>query len=163
MGNNRIGHAIFANAGRESARVEAIKADDAAFLQPYVKIALRSVAGWMRNRRVDNDTPCAGIRCAIVRLDILVVDAGIADMREGECDDLAGIRGIGEDLLIAGHRRVEADFANGRTRGPKPKALQHHAIIRQNEQRRCAGFAPGGKSLLLRAHRLRSNSICIFR
>ena len=52
---------------------------------------------------------------------VLVVGADIADMREGEGDDLSGIRRIGEDLLIAGHRRVEADLADrdaGRARAP---------------------------------------------
>ena len=43
--------------------------------------------------------------------DILGVDAVVADFRIGHRDDLAAIAGIGEDLLVAGHRGVEADFA----------------------------------------------------
>jgi hypothetical protein len=46
------------------------------------------------------------------RLDILAVGADIADMREGEGDDLAGIGRVGQDFLIAGDRGVETDFAD---------------------------------------------------
>ena len=51
----------------------------------------------------------AGIRGG--RLDILVVGAHIADMRKREGDDLAGIGRIGQDLLVAGDRRVEDELA----------------------------------------------------
>ena len=51
-------------------------------------------------------------------LDVLVVDADIADVREGEGDDLPGVGGIGEDLLVAGHGGVEADLAD-RVRRPR--------------------------------------------
>ena len=44
-------------------------------------------------------------------LDVLGIDAVVADLRVGHRDDLAAVAGIGEDLLVAGHRRVEADFA----------------------------------------------------
>ncbi len=47
-------------------------------------------------------------------LDILVIDADIADMRKSEGDDLAGIGGIGEGFLIAGHAGIEADLADRR-------------------------------------------------
>jgi len=42
----------------------------------------------------------------------------IADMREGESDDLPGIGRVGEDLLVARHRGVEADLADGGAGGP---------------------------------------------
>jgi hypothetical protein len=37
----------------------------------------------------------------------------VADVRVGERDDLARVRGIGEDLLVARHRGVEDDLAAG--------------------------------------------------
>jgi len=43
------------------------------------------------------------------RLDVLEIGADVADVREGEADDLTGVGGIGHDLLIAGHAGVEAD------------------------------------------------------
>ncbi len=52
---------------------------------------------------------------------VLGVDAVIADLRVGHRDDLTTVTRIGEDLLVAGHRRVEAnfavDFAIGANRG----------------------------------------------
>jgi hypothetical protein len=65
-----------------------------------------------------------------VRLLVLAVDAGVADVRVRERDDLAAVGGIGEDLLVARHRRVEHHFAGGqparadgaaRKRGPVGK------------------------------------------
>ncbi len=42
----------------------------------------------------------------------------ITDMRKGEGNDLRRIRGIGQDLLVAGHRGVKADLADRRAAGP---------------------------------------------
>ena len=70
------------------------------------------------------------------RLDILVVGADIADMREGEGDELPGIGGIGEDLLIAGHRGIEADFADRLAFGAEPKTLQHGTVGKHEERGR---------------------------
>jgi hypothetical protein len=61
-------------------------------------------------------------------LDVLVIGADIADMRKGEGDDLAGIGGIGEDLLVAGQRRVEADFRDRFARGAEASALDDRAV-----------------------------------
>ncbi len=41
------------------------------------------------------------------------VDAVVADLRAGHGDDLAAVGGIGEDLLVAGHRGVEDHLAEG--------------------------------------------------
>ncbi len=49
--------------------------------------------------------------------DILFIDAGIADMRVSESDDLAAIAWIGEDFLVAGHGGIEYDFASRMTNG----------------------------------------------
>ena len=64
-------------------------------------------------------TPRAPCARRIHGLDVLVVDADIADMGKGEGDDLPGIGRIGEDFLIAGHRGIEADFAHRLTDGAK--------------------------------------------
>ena len=60
------------------------------------------------------------------RLDVLGVGADIADMREGEGDDLPGVGRVGQRFLIAGHAGVEADLADRRGRcwrvcAPKPR------------------------------------------
>jgi hypothetical protein len=58
--------------------------------------------------KIDADGAVAGGGRQV--FNVLVIGADIADMREGEGDDLAEIGGIGEDFLVAGQRRVEADF-----------------------------------------------------
>ncbi len=57
-------------------------------------------------------------------------------MRESEGDELPGIGWIGEDLFIAGHRGVEADFAHGMTFRAEAKAFQHGAIGEHEERGR---------------------------
>ena len=57
-------------------------------------------------------------------------------MREGEGDELPGIGGIGEDLLVAGHRGVEADLADGVALRAEAEALQHGAIGKHEERGR---------------------------
>ncbi len=85
--------------------------------------------------------------------DIFRIGADIADMREGEGDDLTGIGGIGHDLLIAGHRGVEADLAHRLALGAQASALQHGPIGKNDERggnRGCIicgrvwGFGRGG-------------------
>ena len=44
------------------------------------------------------------------RLDVLGIDAVIADVRIGQCDHLARVAGIGQDFLIAGHGGVKYHF-----------------------------------------------------
>ena len=73
----------------------------------------------------------------IVALVVFIVDANIADMREGEGDDLPGIAGIGQHFLIAAHRRVEAHFAHRCAHRAKAPAPSHRAIC-QHETTRCA-------------------------
>ncbi|MGY3440263.1 hypothetical protein ACVW17_000264 [Bradyrhizobium sp. USDA 4473] len=77
------------------------------------------------------------------RLDVFLVGTDIADVREGEGDDLAGIRRIGEDLLIAGHRGVEADLADGVAFGAETEAFQHGTIGEHKERGRFV-VRPGG-------------------
>ena len=79
------------------------------------------------------------------RLDVLGVGADIADMREGEGDDLAGIGGIGHDLLIAGHRGVEADLADRCARGADAPAPEHRAVG-ENQ----TAVAPSGRGVSAR-------------
>ena len=56
------------------------------------------------------------------RLGILRRHAVVADLRRRHGDDLSGVGRIGQDLLIAGHARVEHDLtasdATGASRGP---------------------------------------------
>src|SRR5258707_576114 len=70
----------------------------------------------------------------IHRFDVVLVGADIADVRKSEGDDLPRIGRIGEDLLVAGHRRVEADLAHRMAGGTEAETFKHRAI-REHEQR----------------------------
>src|SRR5262249_49142351 len=72
------------------------------------------------------------------RLDVLVIGADVADMREGEGDDLPGIRGVSQDLLVSGDRGVEADFTDRLPRRAKPSPPKNRPV-RQHQGRVAVG------------------------
>ena len=49
----------------------------------------------------------------LARLFVFAIGTGITDVGIGEGDDLTCVGGIGENLLIAGHRSVENHFTDG--------------------------------------------------
>ena len=57
--------------------------------------------------------PHARARREVRSLGVFRIGADVADVRKGERDDLTGITRIGQDFLITGHGRVEADLADG--------------------------------------------------
>ena len=72
-------------------------------------------------------------------LEVLDVGADIADMGKGEGDDLAGVGGVGQGLLVAGHAGVEADLAHRRGRGgmgAEAAAPEHRAVGQDERSRR---------------------------
>ncbi len=71
-----------------------------------------------------------------VRFRILGIHAHVADVRIRERDDLAGVRRIGEDLLVAGHRGVEHHFADGRSERADRPAVEHRPIGQSQHRRR---------------------------
>ena len=85
-----------------------------------------------------------------------------SDVREGEGDDLARIGGIGHDLLVAGHRGVEADFADRLAFRPESPAPDDCAVGEDQYARRilrrrrvhgvghCGGHSFGGLTMSLR-------------
>ena len=79
-------------------------------------------------------------------LDVLVVDADDADMGEGEGDDLGGVGRVGQDLLIAGHRGVEADLADRRAGRADAEAFDHVAV-REHEHAGRDARPPAGASV----------------
>jgi hypothetical protein len=143
MRNHGIGHAPGTDQRGQRASVDAGQPNDAARFQPLIEMARGAVVGGIGDGRAQDHAACAG-RCRHVhRLDVFLVGADIADVREGEGDDLPGIGGIGQNLLIAGHRGVEADFANGLSLGAEPKTFQHRTIGQHKERGRLV-VRPGG-------------------
>lgn len=87
------------------------------------------------------DDAAKRVRC--IRFDILRIRADVANMREREGDDLSGIGRICHHLLIAGHRGIEADFADSVSLGAKTAATQNCAVGKNQHARRCLGCAQG--------------------
>src|SRR5438105_3065177 len=56
-------------------------------------------------------------RLDAIRLKIVLVDPVVADEGIGQKDDLARIARVAENLLVAGHSRIENDLADGNSFG----------------------------------------------
>jgi hypothetical protein len=66
-------------------------------------------------------------------LDIFSIDAVAADVRVGEGDDLAAVARVGQDFLVAGHRRVEHHFTDCVTVGADGNAAKDRAVCECQE------------------------------
>ena len=99
-----------ADVARDGAGVDAADADDA--------VADERVVERLVGAPVGDDA--RGVAHDVARhpdaagLGVFVVHAGVADVRRGLQHDLAGVRGIGEGLLVAGHAGREDHLAEGR-------------------------------------------------
>ena len=104
--------ALLAYASRQSPRVHIGNRNDPLIGQVLLKRSLcapTAGAPW----RLPDDEP-GGPHAA--RLHVLEVDARVADLRIGQGNDLPGIGGIGKNLLVTGHRRIENHLADGHAR-----------------------------------------------
>jgi uncharacterized protein YqeY len=149
VGDDGVGHALVADERGQGPGVDARQADDATRLQPRVEMPRRAIVGRLGHLGGDDDAARPVGLVHVDRLDVLLVRADIADMREGEGDDLPGIGRIGEDFLIARHRRVEADLADGVSRRAEAEALQHGSVRQHQQRRRLANLPRGGFGLIL--------------
>jgi hypothetical protein len=142
MRDHRMRRAEVADARRQRARVDAGERDDPAPLQPVLEALGGAVAGRRGHVGAEDRAHRAGARGRRQVLDVLAVRPDIADVREGEGDDLPGIGRIGQDLLVARERGVEAHFADGASGRPEAAPLDHRAV-REHEQGRGFFRAPG--------------------
>ncbi len=124
----------FADDSRELSRIDAGDRDRFTLDQELLERMARAPAR-MQERQVADDE-ARGVDG--IGLEVLGRDAGIADVRVGQRDDLAGIGRVGQDLLVARHRGVEHDLAGrdaGRPDGNTPK---HRAVLEcEHCRRRC--------------------------
>src|SRR5439155_711799 len=65
--------------------------------------------------------------------DVFLVDPVVADHRIGHGHDLSAIRRIGEDLLVAGHGRVEDDLAGRFADGAERAAAEDPPVTEHEE------------------------------
>ena len=75
-------------------------------------------------------------------LGVLVVDAGVADVRGGHDDDLAVVGGVGQRLLVAGHAGGEDGLAEGLPHRAVGAAAEGAAVLQDEYGGR--GGRPGG-------------------
>ena len=131
-----IRHALAADQRRQRPGIDPRKADDAARLQPLIEMTRGAIIRRVGDGCAQDDT-ARPRRCRHVHgLDVFVVGADIADMRKSEGDELPGIRRIGENLLITGHRGIEADFADRIAFGAEAKAFQNGAVSQHQDRGR---------------------------
>src|SRR6185369_674667 len=72
----------------------------------------------------------------------------VADQRVSHRDDLAFVRGIGQDLPIPGHRGVKAHLAAGRNPSAKPATVEKSSVFqRENGLHFCSFFSSATNSL----------------
>ena len=76
-------------------------------LEPDVEMLRGSPVRWRTDIGTQHQAACR--RCR--RFQVFFVRADVADMREGESDDLPGIGRVGQNFLIPGNRGVKADLA----------------------------------------------------
>ena len=77
--------------------------------QIVVEMLLTSPVALAAGEIADDHAPAEGLR----RLVVGGVHAVVADVGVGEGDDLTGVAGVGDDLLVAREHRVEHDFTGG--------------------------------------------------
>ena len=100
--------AVVAQVAGQAAGVDATDADQAVIHQPVIEMARGAEVGGLGDIGPEHQPA----RRRLGRFQVLRVGADVADMGKGEGDDLAGVGGVRKDFLIAGHRCIEADFAD---------------------------------------------------
>ena len=137
-----VGGAAHADTLGQRTGIDTRNADAAPCAHPVIEIAGRAERGCRRDRLAHHTAE----RVRIGRFDIVLVGADIADVREGESDDLAGVGRIRNHLLIARHRGVETDFADGYAFGAKALAPDHRTISQNQYAGRAFGLGRRGRS-----------------
>ena len=105
---------LVAQVARELARVDVGDADDAVAREVGVERLLRAPV--RRDGLASRTTKPATRGRVVHRLGVLGVDADVAHLGRRHRDDLPAVRGVGEDLLVAGHRGREDGLAGRRRR-----------------------------------------------
>src|SRR3954454_13848761 len=132
----------------ERAGVDAADADDALRCELVVEAAPRTPAARYACRITDDVTADPDTS----RLGVLLVDAGVADVRRGLYDDLAVVGRVGQRLLVTRHAGVEDGFTE-RLAGCAVRLTAERAPVLQHQNRR-AHHAPS-PTLLGESHKSR--------
>ena len=133
VGQNGARRPAIPDPQRQRPRIDARQPRHVARLEPGVQRRRRPPIRRIRDVLL-HDQPERG---HVGRLAILRVGAHVADMREGEGDDLSRIGRVRQRLLIPGHPRVEAKLSDSGARvRPEPHPPEHAAIGQHQHRRR---------------------------
>ena len=122
--DNAVLRAFFAQMAGYGARVHIADTDHAVVCQPGREVFLGAIIGGLGHGVAQH--AAQGPRRG--RFHVVPVGAHIADMREGKGDDLARVRRIGENFLIARHGGVKAQFALHAALYAQPLAVEYPAV-----------------------------------
>ena len=118
--------AVVAQVARQLARVDVGDADDAVARKVGVERLLRAIV--RDDRALFADDEAGDLRLVVDALGVLIVDAGVADLRRGHRHDLTGVRRIGQHFLVAGHAGREHDLTDGAGIGAEGSARENGAV-----------------------------------
>ncbi len=128
MGDDAVGHALFADRLGQRPGVQAAQADDAAALEPAVEVGIGPPVGRIGGNVAEDGAAGGRLAGAGDLFDVVGIGPDIADVGKGEGHDLGHVGGVGEDLLVAAHGGVEADLAHRIALGADADPLQDRAI-----------------------------------
>ena len=127
--------ALLARQACQAARIDVGNGYDTIAMQIFRQCFLHPPVGGER-RQITNDET-RGV--TPVRFDILTIGTGIADMRVSQGHHLPHVRGVGENLLIARHRRVEHHLADRVPGRPDRNAFEYRPVGKNQQGRRGDG------------------------
>ena len=118
--------ASLANPPHQRAGIDSRDAHDAAGGQVVVQPAIRAEIAGHAAEVANHEAGQVGTAA----LDVFDIDPVVADFRIRHGDDLTAIAGVGQNLLIPGHRGIEANLAVDFSRGSKCGAAEHGAVFK---------------------------------
>ncbi len=113
----------------QSAGVDLGQADDAVIEQELLQRLLGAPVAELRAELADDKPFHLDVR----GLNVLLVDAAVADVGIGHGHDLAFVGWVGQDLLIAHHARIEADLSEPLARGPERLPIEDLAVFQSQD------------------------------
>ena len=141
--DGRAHGATLADGQGQRAGVDVLDCDDAALAEEVGQTPDRlPVAGLAAHVVHDEAT-----QVQVTGLHVPLVDAIVSDLGVGQRDDLAGVGRIAHDLLVADHRGVEDDLAEGLAGRACRTSLQHHAVL-EGQKRPVAAVAGRERAIL---------------
>ena len=120
---------MLADVERQGAGVDAVNAGHVVRLEIVVQAPFAAPVaglGQIADHETGQEKPA--------RLGVLGIDAVVADLGRREHDELAGVGRIRENLLVAGHPRVEDDLAQRVPRRAEGDAAKDRAVVQRQKR-----------------------------